>query len=80
MAEDMKCAAVYRFICEHLDAKSESPRFQAVRAHLAKCPACQKFLGSLKKTVELYCAEPEVKVPREAHANLMKALKEERIR
>lgn len=78
MAEDMKCAAVYRFICEHLDAKSESPRFRAVRTHLAKCAMCQRFLGSLKKTVELYCAEPEVKVPREAHSKLMKALKEEK--
>ena len=80
MAEDMKCRAVYRFICEHLDTKGESPRFRAVRAHLAKCPMCMKFLGSLKKTVDLYCAEPEVKVPRETHTKLMKAIKEEQAR
>jgi len=77
MAKDMKCGTVYRFICEHLDTKGETPRFQAVRAHLAKCSMCQRFLGSLKKTVDLYCAEPEAKVPREAHAKLMKALKNE---
>lgn len=73
----MKCGTVYRFICEHLDEESDSPRFRAVRAHLKKCAMCQRFLGSLKKTVELYCAEPEAKVPRDAHAKLMKALKEE---
>ncbi len=73
----MKCAAVYRFICEHLDAKGESARFKAVRTHLEKCPMCMRFLGSLKKTVDLYCAEPEVKVPRDAHTSLMKALKQE---
>ena len=76
----MKCRTVYRFICEHLDKEKGSPRFPAVRAHLQKCPMCQRFLGSLQKTVQLYCAEPEVKVPRETHAKLMKALKEERMK
>lgn len=78
MGKDVKCRTVYRFICEHLDAESNSPRFRAVRAHLAKCSMCQRFLGSLKKTVDLYCAEPEVKVPRTTHDRLMKALREER--
>ncbi len=74
----MKCQTIYRFICEHLDEQSESTRFRKVREHLAKCPPCQRMLKSLKKTVELYCAEPRPKVPASAHRQLMHALKKER--
>jgi predicted anti-sigma-YlaC factor YlaD len=75
---EMKCHTVYRFICEHLDKDSDNPKFRAVRKHLQKCPPCVKFLASLKKTVELYCAEPPVEVPKTVHRDLMRALKAER--
>ena len=74
----MKCRTVYRFVCEHLDEKSESTRFRAIREHLNKCFKCQQLLTSLKTTVNLYNAEPEVKVPDSTHRQLMSALKKER--
>jgi predicted anti-sigma-YlaC factor YlaD len=74
----MKCRTVYRFICEHLDEPSRSKRFHAVSEHMSRCAMCRRMLSSLKKTVELYCAEPEVKVPPAAHRKLMSALKAER--
>ena len=73
----LKCRTVYRFLCEHLDQDSSNPKFHAVRKHLQKCPMCVRFLSSLKTTVELYCAEPPVEVPKSAHRQLLKALKAE---
>ena len=74
----MKCRTVYRFICEHLDEPSQSQRFRAVREHLSRCGMCRRMLTTLKKTVELYCAEPPAKVPASEHRRLLSVLRKER--
>lgn len=73
----MKCAAVYRFICDNLDENIRSARCRTIREHIACCPACRAYLDSLKKTVLLYKEAPLPSVPRSAHRTLMQALDRE---
>jgi anti-sigma factor RsiW len=73
----MKCAAVYRFICDNLDENIRSARCRAIRKHIACCPSCHAYLDSVKKTVLLYQEAPPPPVPRSAHRSLMLALERE---
>jgi anti-sigma factor RsiW len=73
----MKCAAVYRFICDNLDENIRSARCRAIRKHIACCPACHAYLDSVKKTVLLYREAPLPPVPRSAHRSLMRAIDRE---
>jgi predicted anti-sigma-YlaC factor YlaD len=70
----MDCRQAYRFICDHLDEKSSSPRCRAIRKHIACCPSCRQYLDSVKKTVRLYRTAPNPKLPNALHRDLMKAL------
>ena len=45
---------MFRHLCENLDHKLDSPECRAIRKHLADCPECLTYLGSLKTTVALY--------------------------
>ena len=71
----VKCRTVYRFICEHLDEPSRTKRFRAVSEHLSRCAMCRRMLSTLKKTVELYCAEPPAQVPVSEHRKLLRTLR-----
>jgi anti-sigma factor RsiW len=71
----MKCTDVYLHICDNLDQDINSPRCRAIKKHIASCPDCMAYLESLKTTVTLYRALPAPRVPRTAHANLLRALR-----
>lgn len=70
----MKCADVYRFICDNLDESIHSARCRSIRRHIACCPSCSAYLDSVKKTVRLYRAAPAPHEPRAVHRALMKTL------
>ena len=70
----MKCADVYRFICDNLDESIHSARCRAIRQHINCCPSCKSYLDSVKKTVKLYRTAPAPHIPRAAHRSLMKTL------
>jgi anti-sigma factor RsiW len=70
----MKCKTVYRFICDNLDERLDSPRCRQIRRHLEGCPDCQSYLKSIKQTVRLYKAAPSPRVPEATHRKLMKVL------
>ena len=70
----MKCADVYRFICDNLDESIHSARCRAIRQHIECCPSCRSYLDSVKKTVKLYRTAPSPHLPPATHRNLMKAL------
>jgi anti-sigma factor RsiW len=67
----MKCEDAYRFICDNLDAKMDSPRCRQIKQHLASCPECRRYLRSLRTTVALYRKEPSPHVPTAVHRNLL---------
>jgi len=71
----MKCRDVYLHICENLDQGADSPRCRQIRRHLEACSDCASYLDSLKKTVDLYRALPDPRIPRGAHLRLFKIIK-----
>ncbi len=50
----VKCRVVFKYICDNLDERLDSPQCREIRGHLARCPNCLAYLDSLKKTIELY--------------------------
>jgi len=70
----MKCDTVYLHICDHLDEDIASPRCRQIKQHLDECPNCRAYLDSLKKTIVLYRAMPEPKVPAGTHRELFKTI------
>ncbi len=70
----MNCRKVYRYICDNLDEKLDSPRCRQIRRHLDGCPECQEYLKSIKLTVKLYRAAPPPQIPAATHNRLMKVL------
>lgn len=70
----MTCRKAYRYICDNLDERLDSPRCRQIRQHLEKCPNCRAYLDSIKKTVALYKSETAPIIPASAHRRLMKAM------
>lgn len=60
METDISCADVLRYICEQFGEDDDSPRCQAVKAHLEHCPDCSRYCDSVEKMIGLYrAASPE---------------------
>ncbi len=70
----VKCTAVFRYICDNLDQNLDSPQCRAIKRHLDQCEDCTAYLDSLKKTIRLYRAYPDPRVPGEAHKKLYREL------
>jgi predicted anti-sigma-YlaC factor YlaD len=70
----MTCRKTYRYICDNLDERLNSPRCRQIREHIGKCPDCRAYLASIKKTVALYKSDTAPTIPPSAHRRLMKAI------
>jgi hypothetical protein len=70
----MKCADIFRHICDNLDEKIDSPECREIRKHIDDCPDCVAYLDSLKKTVRLYRIYPDPAVPAAVHKRLYATL------
>ncbi len=70
----MTCKKTYRYICDNLDERLDSPRCRQIRQHLENCPKCRAYLDSIKKTVALYKAGIAPDIPASAHRRLMKTI------
>jgi RNA polymerase sigma-70 factor (ECF subfamily) len=69
------CKEVFNHICENLDEKMDSPRCREIRRHLDRCPNCVAYLDSLKKTIRLYRAYPQPRLPEKARKKFRTELK-----
>jgi RNA polymerase sigma-70 factor (ECF subfamily) len=69
------CKEVFNHICENLDEKINSPQCREIRRHLDRCPNCVAYLDSLKKTIRLYRAYPQPRLPEKARKKLHAQLK-----
>jgi anti-sigma factor RsiW len=69
------CKEVFNHICENLDEKINSPQCREIRRHLDRCPNCVAYLDSLKKTIRLYRAYPQPRLPGRARKKLHAQLK-----
>lgn len=70
----MQCKDAYKYICDNLDQKVDSPECRAIRKHLEQCPDCSAYLQSLRETVLLYRAVQTPHVSLAVHRRLMAAL------
>jgi predicted anti-sigma-YlaC factor YlaD len=73
--KSVKCREVFNYICDNLDERMDSPQCRAIHSHLARCPNCLAYLDSLKKTIHLYRAYPESRLPEKARKKLHAQLK-----
>ncbi len=56
-----ECKRVFAMLSEYLDEELPDDVCHEIDVHLSGCPACEQFVESLKKTIELCrdCASPE---------------------
>jgi len=69
-----KCKDVFNYICDKLDQDLNSPQCRTIKKHLDDCPNCLAYLDSLKKTILLYKAYPEIKAPRGSSKKILAKL------
>jgi hypothetical protein len=71
----VRCDDVLNHICEELDTKLSSAKCRELKRHLKQCPNCTAYLDSLRKTITLYSALPNPRVPQKARKQLFAVLK-----
>jgi predicted anti-sigma-YlaC factor YlaD len=76
----MTCRTAYRYICDNLDERINSPRCRQIRQHLKDCPNCRAYLDSIKKTVSLYKPASSQHVPPSVHRRLIHLVNAEVLR
>jgi len=73
--KSVRCKEVFNHICDHLDERIDSPQCREIRGHLDRCPNCMAYLDSLKKTILLYRAYSEPRLPEKTRKRLHSVLK-----
>jgi predicted anti-sigma-YlaC factor YlaD len=62
---------------DYLDADARVELCRAIEEHLSRCPGCQVFVDTVKKTIVLYQADRQVEVPANVTSRLESALAQE---
>src|SRR3972149_3410104 len=57
------CENAAPLLCEYVDGRLPAEQREQVDRHLGTCSACREDLESLRATVQLLCAMPEMRVP-----------------
>jgi hypothetical protein len=60
-------------ICDELGEDMDSPSCKALREYIQKCPNCEAFVDSVKKTIKLYQVYT-LEYSNEVHQKLFKTL------
>ena len=76
MMKPAKCREVFRYICENLDDKLDSPGCRQIKKHLEDCPNCLAYLDSLKKTVRLYQVFPHPRLTKQSRRRIHTVLRQ----
>jgi hypothetical protein len=69
------CHDVLGHICEELDTRLSSAKCKALKRHIERCPNCTAYLDSLRKTITLYSATPNPRLPGKVRKELFMVLK-----
>lgn len=73
----VKCGDILKQICEKAGKSIRSKECELMRRHMQQCPNCHAYYDSIRKTIELYQAEPDPKFPAKLRTNLFAILKTE---
>lgn len=60
---------------EHLDVNLSSMGFKEIKKHLDRCPNCDAYLDSVKKTIKLYRIIPHPHIARAVRRRLFSVVK-----
>jgi anti-sigma factor RsiW len=64
-------------LAEYLDDEARDELCRAIEEHLTRCPGCQVYVDSVRKTIVLYQADRHIEVPVAVSARLDHALAQE---
>ncbi|MDQ7780413.1 MAG: zf-HC2 domain-containing protein [Planctomycetota bacterium] len=70
----MNCPETLELLSSYIDGACDTPRTEAVAAHLASCPGCRAEHSQLSELVSVMHALPKVPCPPEVAARLGKAV------
>ena len=73
----MDCSEVLEQLADYLDADARAEMCRAIEEHLKFCAGCRVEVDSVRKTVVLYQADRDVRVPSSALTGLQSALTRE---
>lgn len=73
MENKVTCKDVVSHICDNLGEEMNSPRCQAIKAHLESCGSCQSYFKSVEATIDFY-KQYNVDLPDGAHNRLLSFL------
>ncbi len=59
----LSCEEIFARLSEYLDGELDVTICTQLEGHMDDCEPCQRFLASLKSTVDLLHAEPARKMP-----------------
>lgn len=71
----MKCIEAYHLLLEELDEHLDEPSRDAIKHHLEHCTNCTTVLRSVKKTIALYKAVPELQVSNKLTNHILETIK-----
>lgn len=66
----MGCEELLAALAEYVDGEIDPATAAAIRGHLEKCPTCELVVDNLRKTISVYCADPEFEMPPELERHL----------
>lgn len=72
----LRCRDFVELLMAWLDGELEPERDAALRAHVAACPPCERYLESYRRTVALgrEACEPDGPLPEDVPEELVRAL------
>ena len=71
----MRCDALLSALNDYLDGDTRDVLCQAIRQHLAGCPACRVVIDNLRQTITLYRAGEAVSMPEGLHQRIREVLR-----
>jgi predicted anti-sigma-YlaC factor YlaD len=75
--DKLSCAEVLEQLADYLDQDARAELCRQIEAHLTGCHDCQLYVDTVKKTIVLYQADREIKMPVHLTDRLRTAMEQE---
>ncbi|HKV23707.1 MAG TPA: anti-sigma factor [Candidatus Acidoferrum sp.] len=71
----MNCRGVIHELSSFLDGEMDAAMKRDLERHLSECTECRLLIVQTKKTIEVFCGDEPIELPREVRSRLHDALK-----
>ena len=75
ISSDPSCEEIFAVLSEYIDGELSQELCQAIRTHNGNCPACQAFVETFTKTLEIVRKQPAQPLPIAVRDELSASLK-----